>query len=300
MFASAWGSTTPRCASINPRIISCSVTGYGLRGPLANDPGFDPLVQARSGMMHMQGGDDEPVFYQVAVNDSASAMMAAFGIVTALVARERTGVGQDVQTCLANQSIICQSGEATWYEGRPANPVGARDCLGTSALSRLYRCADGWIAIACSATEQFGQVALALGHPEWCGRMTAERALAEPVEGALAELIAAALAEVPRDEAIDRLLVRGVPAAPALTIDDFFADPWVAQNEYFESFDHPQFGPIRAPRTYAAWGRTPGGLARRSPLLGEHSLEVLRDYGFDEARIAKLVEAGVVVQAARP
>jgi crotonobetainyl-CoA:carnitine CoA-transferase CaiB-like acyl-CoA transferase len=283
---------------INPRIVSCSVTGYGQTGDLANDPGFDPLVQARSGMMHVQGGGDEPVFYQIAVNDSASAMMAAFGIVVALLAREKSGAGQDVQTCLANQSLICQSGEATWYEGRPANPAGARDCLGVSALNRLYQCADGWLAMACSTTEQFGQVALALGHPEWCGRMTAERALLEPAESPLADLIAAALRELPREEALDRLLTRHVPVAPALNIDEFFADPWVEANGYFDSYDHPQFGPVRSPHGYATWSRTPGGFPCRAPLLGEHSLDVLHDFGFDAARIAKLIDTGVVMQLA--
>jgi crotonobetainyl-CoA:carnitine CoA-transferase CaiB-like acyl-CoA transferase len=109
---------------INPCIISCSITGYGPEGPYALDPGFDPILQARSGMMAGQGGDDEPVFHQVAVNDSATAMMGAFGIVAALHARERTGQGQEVLTCLANQSVICQSGELT-VRRASADPPGA-------------------------------------------------------------------------------------------------------------------------------------------------------------------------------
>ena len=123
---------------VNPRLISCSVTGYGPKGELAPDPGFDPLVQARSGLMDAQGGGEEPVFYQIPINDTGSAMAAAFGMVAALHARERTGLGQEVVTCLANQSILFQSGELTWYEGRPPNPKGALDCLGTSATNRFY------------------------------------------------------------------------------------------------------------------------------------------------------------------
>jgi crotonobetainyl-CoA:carnitine CoA-transferase CaiB-like acyl-CoA transferase len=281
---------------INPRIVSCSVTGYGTTGPLSQDPGFDPLVQARSGMMQAQGGGDEPVFYQVAVNDSASAMIAAFGVVVALLAREHTGLGQNVETCLANQSILCQSGEVTSYEGRPANQTGGRDCLGVTALRRLYQCADGWIALACTAPEQFGQVAAALGHAEWAGRMTAERALVEPPESALAGLVSATLAEMTRADALDRLLARGVPAAPALSIDEFFADPWVNASGYFDAYDHPQFGPVRGPRGYAEWGRTHSAFPCRAPLLGEHSFEVLRDCGFDEGRIEALRRAGVIRQ----
>ena len=282
---------------INPRIISCSITGYGPEGPYAQDPGFDPILQARSGMMAGQGGDDEPVFYQVAVNDSATAMMGAFGIVAALHARERTGQGQEVLTCLANQSIICQSGELTWYEGRPANPPGGRDRLGTSAINRFYQCSDGWIGVACSRPEQFPQLCVALGHPEWAGRVIAEKAAAEPVEGPLAGQIAAELLNLTREEALDRLLARGVPAAPALTLAERFADPFAAENGSFDNYLHPQFGPITGPRAFAEFLHAHGNFERPSPVLGEHSVGVLRDCGFDETRIADLVSTKVVLQA---
>ena len=133
---------------VNPRIISISVSGYGPKGELSPDPGFDPLVQARSGLMDAQGGGEEPVFYQIPVNDTGSAMMAAFGVVAALYARERTGEGQEILTCLANQSILTQSGELTWYEGRPENPKGGLDLLGTGATNRFYECNDGWVMVA--------------------------------------------------------------------------------------------------------------------------------------------------------
>jgi crotonobetainyl-CoA:carnitine CoA-transferase CaiB-like acyl-CoA transferase len=285
---------------INPRIISCSVTGYGPKGPLSADPGFDPLLQARSGLMDSQGSDDEPVFYTIPINDDASALMAAFGMLAALNARERTGEGQDIQTCLANQSILCQSGELTWYEGRPANPPGARDCLGVNALQRLYQCADGWIAIACSKPEHFAQVSLALGHSEWAARMTAEMAFAEPVEGTLAGLIAEALAAIPRDQALDRLLVRGVPSAPALNKDEFMSSPWVAENDYFGEEDHPEAGHVRGQRTLSEWSRSASGYPFRAPVLGEHTVEVLREWGFGEARIQDLLASRVAVQAGEP
>jgi crotonobetainyl-CoA:carnitine CoA-transferase CaiB-like acyl-CoA transferase len=284
-------------AKVNPRIISCSVTGYGPAGPLSDDPGFDPLLQARSGMMAAQGGSDEPVFHQIAVNDSASALMAAFGIIAALYARERTGRGQEVLTCLANQTIICQSGEVTWYEGRPPSPTGAIDCVGETALRRYYRCADGWLVLACSEPGQFHQVAVALGHAEWAGRMTAEAATQQPVDGPLAELIAGALADLPVGDAIDRLLSRGVPAAPAATVDDIFNDPWALANNHFQWWDHPQFGPMQGVRGYADWSRTPGGFAYRAPLIGEQSTDILESFDIGTDRIAELVIAGIVRQA---
>ncbi len=283
--------------AVNPRIISCSVTGYGPEGPLAADPGFDPLVQAQSGMMASQGGDDEPVFYQVPVNDTASAMMAAFGIIGALLARERTGEGQEVLTSLANQSVICQSGELTSYEGRPANPPGGRDCLGTGAFQRFYPCEDGWIAISCSKPEQFHYLCVALGHTEWAGRYVAERALQESVGSPLAALIAASLVGLERDEALDRLGTHGVPAAPVTRVEELFEQPWLAANRFLEDYDHPQFGRITGVRSYADFDRTPGGFTRRSPLLGEHSVEVLEELGIDSARVEELLASGVLGQS---
>ena len=282
---------------VNPRIISCSVSGYGPVGPLAADPGFDPLLQARSGMMAAQGGDGEPVFYTVAVNDSASAMMAAFGIVAALHARERTGLGQDVLTCLVNQSILCQSGELTWYEGRPANAPGARDRLGSSAIQRFYECSDGWIAISCTQPEQFPQLCIALGHPEWAGRIIAERATQEPAEGTLATQIADVLHGMTREVALDRLLARSVPAAPALRAAEWFSDPFAEENHCFDTYDHPQFGAVSGPHAFAHFANAGGEFVRRSPVLGEHSAEVLRDFGFLAERVADLIARGTVLQA---
>jgi len=282
---------------VNPRIISCSVTGYGPGGELSADPGFDPLVQARSGLMDAQGGGEEPVFYQIPVNDTASAMMAAFGVVAALNARERTGEGQEVLTCLANQSILTQSGELTWYEGRPENPKGGLDLLGTNALNRFYECADGWIMLAADdRAEHFPSVCITLGHPEWAGRYIAEKAKLEPVESPLSTQLAEAFRALPRSEALDRLLTRGVPAARAIQTVEVFDDPWMHECGYFEDFDHPQFGAIRGPRLLGEFHATPGGYPRRSPQLGEHSIEVLEECGFPRARIDELLAAGIVRQ----
>ena len=283
-------------SKVNPRIISCSVSGYGRTGPLAAHPSFDPLVQARSGLMDLQGGGDEPVFYQIPVNDTASAMTAAFGIVAALHAREITGRGQEVLTCLANQSVMTLSGELTWVEGRPANAAGGLDLLGTGALNRHYRCADGWILLAAGSTRDFGAVSAALGHPDWAARMTAEQALREPAEGAFALEVAAAFEGIAVQEAIDRLATRGVPVAPALAAAAIFDDPWLLSTGFFEDFEHPQYGAIRGPRLLGEFQGTPSGYARRSPLLGEHSVEVLERYGFTGGRIAELLALGAVVQ----
>ena len=281
---------------VNPRIISCSVTGYGRTGPLAPDPGFDPLVQARSGLMNLQGGGEEPVFYQIPVNDTASAMMAAFGVVAALHARELTGEGQEVLTSLANQSVLTLSGELTSYAGRPENPKGGLDLIGTGAMNRFYQCNDGWVMLAGREPEHFPSTCVALGHPEWAGTMIAEKAMIEPVDSAIAKKFEDAFSAISRDEAVDRLLTRGVPAAPVTQAEEIFTSPWLHASGYFEDFEHPQFGAIRGPRLLGEFHGTPGGYPYRSPLIGEHSVEILAECGFEEGRIAALLESGAIAQ----
>ncbi len=259
-----------RLAAINPRVVTVSVMGYGPSGPLASDPGFDPLLQARSGLMASQGGDDEPVFLTLPVNDEASGLMAAFAIVTALNARERTGRGQHVWTSLANQSVVVQSAELTTYPGRPPAPLGGRDCAGVSALHGLFPCSDGWVAVA--AMGRFGPLATALAHPEWLDRWPAQRADNEPRDGALATVVAAAFAERTRDEV---LASAGVPAVAAIRSEEAPADPWLNANGFWETYDLPGFGTVSGVRSYAEFSRTPGGFTLPAPQLGQHTREVL-------------------------
>ncbi|MEE9280246.1 MAG: CoA transferase [Myxococcota bacterium] len=285
---------------INPRIISASVTSYGPVGPLARDPGFDPIMQARSGLMAAQGGDDEPVFYSIAVNDVASALVAAFGIIGALHAREHTGRGQKVETSLANQSVLAQSGELTWYAGRPPAPLGDRDCVGIAALERFYACADGWLVVSCSEEAHFAGLCAALDQPDWLERWTAAAALAEARDGPLAALAADALKQLPCDLAVERLRASGVPAAAATRGEDVFTSPLFLDNDFFEETVHPTHGPLLSVRGYARWSRTPGGFVRRFPELGEHTAELLSELGFAERDVARLLDSGVVHGAARP
>jgi crotonobetainyl-CoA:carnitine CoA-transferase CaiB-like acyl-CoA transferase len=249
-------------------------------------------------MMQAQGGSDEPVFYQIPVNDTGTAMMAALGICLALNARERTGRGQEVLTSLANQSVIFQSGEITWYEGRPPALEGGIDYVGPLALRRLYQCADGWIAVSCREPAQFHALCIALGHPEWAGRNIAERAMEEPGDGQLATAIAEALATIPRDDAVERLLAKGVPAAPAIRVDELFRDPHAQANRLTTTIDYEPLGvgPIGAVRALSDWEGWEGGYPRSAPQCGEHTAEVLAEFGNEPERIAELLAAGVVRQ----
>jgi len=274
-------------AAVNPRIISCSINAYGSAGPEAHLPGFDPLLQARSGMMSAQGGPgQEPVFHSVAVNDVATAAMAAFGVIAALNARERTGRGQNIETCLAAQSAVFQSAALTTWPGAPPPPVGERDCIGLSALDRFYRCADGWITLGLRSEAQAEALALVLGEDDWSSRF--RPILDQPRRGALAQEIAVRLGARSRTETLASLHAAGVPATPVYRGDEARGQDWLWESGFYELRAHPAWGDMIGSRAYADFSRGGSGFSCLDPELGEHSVEVLIEYGVDIDRIRAL------------
>ncbi len=275
----------------NPRIIHTSVTGYGPTGPYAHLPGFDPLFQARSGLMRGQGGPgDEPVYLQLAVCDYTTALSAAYGTLLALYARERTGRGQRVETSLLHSALTVQAGEFIFYEGRPADPPGARDLRGLHALCRIYEAADRSLMLSCTTPAHADGLAQVLGTtPPEQGDP-----LAQAAQGELAARIAARLVTEPAESWLERLRAAGVPAAPCVRVDEIFEHPQFEANRLWWDCEHPQWGRIRQPGALIRWDAQPMRIERRAPLLGEHTDEVLREFGLSDERIASLRAAGVV------
>ena len=280
------GITYATLKAINPRIISCSINAYGDTGPWAALPGFDPLMQAQGGMMAAQGGEDDPILYSIAVNDIATAAVVSASVVAALNARATTGEGQEIVSSLLAQSLLYQLGEMVDYQGRPANDLGGRDCLGLTALHRYYPCADGWIAMACELASETHGVAQVLGID------LGANPLAAPRDGELASRIEAALAARVRDDTVDALVAAGTPSTPVRRFDEVLHDPWLWENGHMASWAHPRLGPAVSARTYGDFSRTPGGFTLPTPDLGQHSAEVLAEYGINPERIADLLASG--------
>ncbi|MBI2764663.1 MAG: CoA transferase [Chloroflexi bacterium] len=265
---------------INPRIVTVSVTGYGDTGPLGEDPGFDPLLQAASGMMRAQGGDSDPVFFTLPVNDVASAATAALGATLALLHRARSGEGQRVTTSLAAQSIMMQCREMVRFAGREAPRIGARDYLGPAPLDRLYAVADGWVRL--QADESHRPALIALGLLD---------AAALPGDATAASL-EAHLAPWPRDEAVERLLLAGVPASPVRTLAEVAEHPQFTSEGVLQHMTLADGSAVIAGGAYARFSRTQAPPAAFIPGLGEHSQAVLQDFGFSEEEITALLASG--------
>jgi crotonobetainyl-CoA:carnitine CoA-transferase CaiB-like acyl-CoA transferase len=273
-----------RLSAENPRLVHTSITGYGSTGPLAPLPGFDPVFQARSGLMLAQGGD-EPVFHMIAFNDYMAGALGALATVAALLARERTGRGQRVDVSLFRTSYVAQAAHMVDYRGRPPFAAGGRDYLGPGAARRLYACRDGWLCVAAQDAAQ----AAALGRLSGTAL-----ALDDPPDGVAAVAVATFLAPEARADALARLAAAGVPAAPCLDFDEVFVEPYFLAAAAITAQEHPTLGTLELAGPFMRLGATPITCRRSAPLLGADGPAVLAELGYPEARIAELVAAGVV------
>jgi crotonobetainyl-CoA:carnitine CoA-transferase CaiB-like acyl-CoA transferase len=278
----------------HPDLIHYSVSAYGRTGSLAQTPGFDQLLQARSGLASTQGGDGPPVGSVVPVHDVAAASIGAFGVLAALFARDSTGRGQEVTTSLAAVATIIQAGELTSFAGRPAPLRGGPDFLGPGAFRRYYRCCDGWIAVA-AHTAQSATAALEVLE---CQPREERRLLEEANDSILARQVAQALELLPSATAVDRLTCAGVPCAQVLSRNDAMTDPWLLENGFFHDVEDSRLGTCRVVRTYGEWAGSLPPTARSAPVLGEHTTEVLAAARFSADEIDALYQEGVAAASA--
>jgi crotonobetainyl-CoA:carnitine CoA-transferase CaiB-like acyl-CoA transferase len=284
----------------NPRIIYASATGYGPKGAESGDPSFDYLGLARSGIM-LAAGEPEmpPLAIAGGVADQMGAVMLAYGVLAALIARERFGIGQ-----LVDASHL---GSMTWLQGLS---VAARLMMGfaiprqsrTGAVNPLwnhYRCADGrWIALGMLQPDrQWADLCRALGLPALADD---PRFATMPVRaGNAMELIAIldqTFATKPFDE-WSRILRAGGDFifTHVNSVDDLPDDPQVQANRYVTEFDHPAFGPTKVVGLPIGLSETPGAIERPAPEFGQHTEEILTEVlGRSWDDVARLKEAGVI------
>ena len=268
-------------ATAFPRLVRCSVSAYGRTGPYADLPGFDPVVQARSGMMLAQGGAGDPVTSTAPVHDVATAALATLGILAALFARTRTGHGQHVTASLAASSVFMQCGEFTTFAGRPAAQAGGVDFPGPSAVRRYYQASDGWLAVAASTAAQVAGVLAAVGHPEWSSLANDALAGDAAAGEGLAQRLSGVLAERSADAWVTELATYEVPACRVLARAGELADPFLVENDFSHVVDDPIAGKLRVVRGFSDW---PGAVRTserpaRGTTTGEETAAVLAAAG---------------------
>ncbi|MGA8049626.1 MAG: CoA transferase [Burkholderiales bacterium] len=280
--------------SVNPALIYCSISGYGRTGPYADKGGFDLIAQGMSGLMAITGEPGRPpVKSGSPICDINAGILGALGIVSAYVHRLKTGEGQLVDTSLFEAGIQQTYWQAAIYfaTGTAPGPSGSAHIL--SAPYQAFQAKDGWLTIGGANQSNWERLVRVLGAPQWLDdprfKSNAERMSHLP---ALAEAMNARLQEKTVGEWIGLLEAEGVPCGPINTIAQMAADPQTAARQMVVELEHPKAGKTRALGLPIKFSATPGRVARSAPTYGEHTREVLAEFGFSAAEIEALIASG--------
>ena len=283
-------------AAINPRLIYCSISGFGSTGPYATRGGYDLIAQGMSGIISVTGDEDgPPAKAGLPVSDLSAGLFGAYGILCALEHRERTGQGQLVDTSLLEAALALTVWEATeyWVTGRAPKPLGSAHRL--AAPYQALRASDGWFTVGANNDRLFDALCRAIDRPDLAAdaRFKGIRDRMRHRDALIAE-IERTTAKEARAHWLARLDHAGVPAGPINTYPEALADPHALARDMVVDLDHPGAGPIKALGVPVKLSDTPGAVDRAAPLLGQDNAAVLTELGYSEAEQRTLKDQGVV------
>jgi formyl-CoA transferase len=292
-----WGLGYDTLSEINPGLVLARITGFGQTGPYAGRPGFGTLAEAMSGFAAVTGEPDgPPTLPPFGLADGAAALTAAFGIMTALRARDRSGRGQVLDLAIIEPLLTLLGPQITAYDqlGTVQQRTGNRS--GNNAPRNTYRCADGtWVAVSTSAQSIAERVVRLVGRPDFADQpwFSSGRTRAQHADE-LDKAVGAWIAERPREEVIRAFEEAEAAVAPIYTAADIVADPQYQALGTILRIDDDELGPIRMPNVPFRLSHTPGRVLSTGPRLGQHTVEVLSRYGLDPAEVPELRAAGVL------
>lgn len=281
--------------AVKPDIVYVSMSGWGERGPFAHKPVYDPIIQALSGLATVQAGADEarPRLVRTVLPDKLTGVTAAQAVSAALFARERTGVGQHVRLSMLDSIVAflwsTDMGGQT-FVGKEVDVARA-----ATFIDLIYETAKGYISVSVMANDQWHGLCHAVGHPEW---LEDERFKTPAGRDRYAderlEMMQEALLEKPAAEWLGILETAGVPCAPVLTRAEMVRHAQVEASGIVIETDHPHAGRLRQARNAARFEATVPEIRYGAPHLGEHTIEILSELGYDRERCQALVEEGIV------
>jgi crotonobetainyl-CoA:carnitine CoA-transferase CaiB-like acyl-CoA transferase len=285
-----------RAREINPRLIYCSVTAFGTQGPLADQPGYDALMQAYGGVMSVNGhAGQEPARAGVSVIDMGTAMWASLGIVAALRQRDATGRGVEVTTALFETALMWMSYHAMAYFGTGQVPQPTGSSTAMIAPYQAFPTADGYVVIGAGSDALYARLVQALELPH-LGRdpRFADNPSRVRNRPALVEALSAITRTHKSAELVERLRVAGVPSAPVLSMDAVVEEPQTKASGMLVSAPHPRLPDYRSIGLPIRWDGTRPEVRRVPPALGEHSADVLTWLGYTLDDVRSLRSRGVV------
>ena len=285
--------------ALNPGLIYCSISGYGRTGPYAEKGGYDLIAQGASGLMSVTGEPGRaPVKSGGPVCDINAGLLAALGVVSAYIHRLKTGEGQLVDTSLFEAGIQQLYWQAAIYfaTNEVPGPTGSAHIL--SAPYQAFRAADGWLTIGGANQANWERLVRVLDAPQWLAdpRFASNAERMKHLD-ALTEVMNRQIREWKVKDLIAALDAAGVPCGPINTIAEVAADPHVLARDMVVELEHPRAGRTRALGLPLKLSRTPGKVSRPAPVLGQHTREVLGEFGFSRTEIDALVASGAAVAA---
>ncbi len=283
-------------SKINPRIIHASVSGYGNEGPMQEIGAFDPLGQACSGMMFTTG-DDKPSPLHIGLLDQATAITLSHAIITALLARERQGIAQEVQVSLYGSALWLQHINLMLANSAKINPCVSSDRSHHSPLRNVFCCKDGgWVMCTHHPEEKYwATFCKVMGVPELLDDPEYTDEMGRPLKPA--ELNARfddIFATRTRDEWMVDLMANHLMFAPIQKIMDVEKDPQALQNGYVRPGNYPGYGEIGVPGYPVYFSKCQPGIRTRAANKGEQTDEIMSDLGYDAASIESLKKENVI------
>ena len=290
-------------SELNPRLVYCSVTGFGQTGPRAAEPGYDFIVQGIGGLMSITGERDDlpgggPQKVGVAFSDLMTGLYSTVAIQAALLSREKTGVGQHIDMALLDVQVatLCNQSQNYLASGKPPGRYG--NAHANIVPYQVFRASDQDFIIACGNDSQFVALCDAIGltHLPADPRFTRNADRVANRE-AIIELLSRHFLEARAQEWIDRIHPRGVPIGAINSIAQALDEPQVKARNMLVTIPHPLKGDFVTVGSPIKMSGTPVEDLRPAPMLGEHTDEVLkRQLGLDEERLAQLKASGVIEQ----
>lgn len=288
-----------RLKAINPGLIYCTVTGFGRSGPYAQRRGFDLVAQAMSGIMSFtgEGPGRPPVKCGAPLTDITAGILAAMGVLAAYTHRLRTGQGQMVDTSLFEAGIVHTYWQSAIAFATGVAPASMGSAHPLSAPYQAFETSDGWMVVGGANQNNWLRLVEALEAPE----LLEEPRFKENRDrithlAALQEALMPHFRKRTTEEWMARFEAIGLPCGPVNDVRQMHADPQAIAREMVIDVDHATLGKVRTLGLPVKFSDTPGGVRRGAPLLGQHTREVLREFGFADAEIDGFLAEGAVVQ----
>lgn len=289
------GLDYPRVHDRYPRLVYCSISGFGQTGPYREKPAYDLILQGMGGIMGITGEEDgPPVKVGVAVADISAGMFAAFGILAALRVRDRTGRGQWVDASLLDGQVAWLTYAAANYFATGKDPVRMGSAHPNLCPYQAFETQDGYLNVAVGSEaiwKRFCEVVDPRLADDERFRTNAERVRHR---NELIPLLQARFRQRPTQEWVQILEAAGVPCGPIYTVSQVFQDPQTLHRQMRVELDHPKAGRIVVTGVPVKFSDTPGSVRTPPPLLGQHTRPVLRELGYSDEEVEQLQRVGAV------